>query len=247
VAWEHGKILLLVNTKSQPELKEAAVERLLERQAEGVIYATMYHRPVEPPSSLREVPTVLLDCYIEDRSLPSVVPDEVRGGREATQYLVEKGHRRIGFINNVDPIPATIGRLQGYKDALEAYQLPYDETLVCEGSSVAEGGYHCAQTLMKHPDPPTAIFCFNDRIAMGAYDALRKLDLRIPEDVAVMGFDNQELIAAHLYPPLSTMELPHYQMGQWAANYLIEQIGSETQFEPKQQVIECPLVERDST
>jgi LacI family transcriptional regulator len=246
VAWEHGKIILLVNTKSYPELKTAAVERLLERQAEGVIYATMYHRPVEPPESLREVPTVLLDCYVEDHSLPSVVPDEVNGGRLATQYFVDKGHRRIGFINHADAIPATFGRLKGYKQALSDAGIPFDETLVRVVEAEPEGGYDQAMTLMQTPDPPTAIFCFNDRTAMGAYDALRKLDLSIPEDVAVIGFDNQEIIAAHLYPPLTTMELPHYKMGEWAANKLISLIEENDNDPLVQHKIDCPLIERKS-
>ena len=246
VAWEHGKILLLVNIKNNPEMKNVAAEKLLERQAEGVIYATMYHRPVEPPKALREVPTVLLDCYVEDRSLPSVVPDEYSGGYNATQYLLDKGHRRIGFINHSDPIPATRGRLEGYQQALENYGIPLDENLICHVWAESMGGYDQAFSLMQSANPPTAIFCFNDRTAMGVYDALRKLGLSIPEDVAVIGFDNQEIIAAHLYPPLTTMELPHYRMGEWAANKLIALIAEDETDPFEQCTIDCPLIERKS-
>ena len=98
---------------------------------------------------------------------------------------------------------------------------------------------------MQASDPPTAIFCGNDQIAMGAYEALKELGLRIPEDVAVVGFDNQELIAAHLRPPLSTIALPHYEMGQWAVNYLIEQ-AERGEIIPVQHTIGCPYVERGS-
>ena len=97
---------------------------------------------------------------------------------------------------------------------------------------------------MQEPDPPTAIFCFNDRMAMGAYDALRKLGRSIPDDVAVVGFDNEELIAAHLYPPLTTVRLPHYEMGLWAVNFLEEHAGADAP--STQHVIECPLIERAS-
>ncbi len=247
VAWEHDKILVLVNTKTKPDMEKAAVEMLLERQVEGIIYATMYHRPVRLPETLREAPTVLLDCYSGDHSYPSVVPNEVRGGQTATEVLLKKGHRRIGLINNIDPIPATLGRLEGYRAALEAYGVPYDEALTSADVSIPDGGYRCAIQLMKLPQPPTAIFCFNDRMAMGAYDAIRKLDLKIPDDVAVMGFDNQEIIAAHLYPPLSTMELPHYQMGAWAINQLLKMIDSPEEVDPIQHTIECRLIERAST
>ena len=103
-AWAQNKMLLVINTGSNLDIERVAVEVMLERQVEGLIYATMYHRSVTLPAALRQVPTVLLDCYVEDRSLPSVVPDEVQGGRTATQALLQKGHRRIGFINNVDDL-----------------------------------------------------------------------------------------------------------------------------------------------
>ncbi len=243
-AWEAGKLLLLINTGRRPDLEQAAIEALLERQVEGLLYAAMYHRPVVPPPAVREVPTVLLDCYCEDRSLPSVVPDEAGTARAATELLLRRGHRRIGFMNHVESQPAVFERLAGYRQALAAAGLPYDEALVARAWCDSQGGYKCAMELMQQPDPPSALFCFNDPMAMGAYDALRKLGLAIPGDVAVLGIDNQEIIAAHLYPPLSTMRLPHYEMGRWAVRYLLDNSG--TDLAPVQHVISCPYIERQS-
>ena len=245
-AWKQGKLLILANTKNDPQLQAAALEMMMERQVEGIIYATYYHRPVTPPDLLWEVPSVLLDCFVPDRSLPSVVPDEVAAAHKATSVLLEKGHKRVGFLNNRDPIPATSARLQGYLAALAEHGIPFDQALVTSDSSDPDGGLRSAQTLMQLPDPPTALFCFCDRMAMGAYYALRQLNLSIPENVAVMGFDNQETIAAHLKPGLSTMELPHYEMGKWAFNYLLEQINHEGDTHPVQHTIECPYIERAS-
>ena len=247
-AWEDEMLLLLVNTGGNQAMKRVAVETLLQRQVEGIVYATMYHREVHPPEGVRQVPTVLLDCYVADASLPSVVPDEVEGGRRATELLLARGHHRIGFINNNDPVPATLDRLAGYQQALAASGLPFDESLVIAGDSLARGGHDCALELMQRPERPTALFCFNDRMAMGAYDALRKLGLSIPDDVAVVGFDNQEIIAAQLYPALTTMQLPHYQMGRWAIEELLRLIArSEPTVEPPvQHKMPCPLIERDS-
>jgi len=247
-AWEDEKLLLLINTGGNRTMKYLAAETLLQRQVEGVIYATMYHREVHPPESMRQVPTVLLDCFVTDASLPSIVPDEVGGGSRATSLLLERGHRRIGFINDSNPVPASVGRLEGYKQALAAHNVLFDESLIIAGESTARGGYDCAIQLMKLPDRPTALFCFNDRMAMGAYDALRNLGLSIPGDVAVVGFDNQEVIAANLYPALTTIELPHYQMGRWAVEELLRLLaqgepGNET---PVQYKIDCPLISRDS-
>jgi LacI family transcriptional regulator len=246
IAWENGKILILVNTKAKRDFENTAIDLLLGRQVEGIIYATMFHHPVNVPAALREIPTVLLDCFVEDRQMPSVVPDEYKGGYTATKYLLDHNHRRIGFINNIDDIPATMERLEGYKDALKSYGVPFAPTLVYKDQSIQEGGYRGALDLLRQDNRPTALFCFNDRMAMGAYDAIRKLNLRIPQDVAVVGFDNQELIAGHLYPPLTTMELPHYQMGSWAAQHLVELLSDTEHNNPMQHKIECRLVERES-
>jgi LacI family transcriptional regulator len=250
LAWENGYIILMINTGGDQEMKEAAINTMYDRKVDGIIYATMYHREVHPPEIKHEIPIVLLDCFVEDSSLPSVVPDEVAGGRTATGYLLEKGHRRIGLINPIKPIPAKHGRLEGYKTALSNFNIPYDEKLVCEViDGIPEGGYAGTMQLMKLKDPPTALFCFNDRMAMGAYDALRKLGKSIPNDIAVIGFDNQELIAADLYPGLTTMALPHYQMGQWAVNRLLEYIEEPDKWNVKdfiQGKLECPLIIRDS-
>jgi LacI family transcriptional regulator len=245
-AADAGKILLLANTGGEPEIEKTTVETMLEHRVNSIIYATMSHHVVKPPPPLYEISSVLLDCYSEDRSLPSVVPDEVKSALTAVKVLLQKGHRRIGFINCIEYVPASVGRLEGYRQALEVYDVVFDEELVCYGESNADSGFKCAMTLMQLSDPPTAIFCFNDQMAMGTYEALSERNLKIPEDVAVMGFDNLEIIAAFLRPKLSTMELPHYQMGQWAVNYLVEHAENKEEPAPIQHTIECPYIERFS-
>jgi LacI family transcriptional regulator len=246
-AWAHGMILMIVNTGKDAVLTELAIETLHERRVEGIIYAAMYHKVVQLPDTIREVPAVLLNCYCADRSLPSIVPDEVTGGREATEALLRKGHRRIGLINAGRVIPAAVGRLEGYKQALAAYEVPFDRSLVRSGNTMADSGYRYTLELMRLPDPPTALFCGTDRTAMGAYDALKELGLAIPGDVAVRGFDNEQLIAPYLRPPLSTSVLPHYEMGQWAVQHLIERGKATPADPPIQHLIHCPPVERAST
>lgn len=246
-AWEYGKVLIIVNTGRNEAIMASAIETMLERQVEGLIYAAMYHQLVDVRLPTHEVPVVLLDCVSSDPSLASVVPDEVGGGYTATDVLLRAGHRRIGFICLRPEDLASIGRLQGYRQALEAYGVPFDPRLVRHTGVSSRGGYDYAKELMDIPNPPTALFCGNDLTAMAAYDALKELGLRIPSDVAVVGFDNQEIIAAHLRPPLSTVALPHFEMGQWAVNYLIA--TAEKADEPRapvQHKMPCPYVERSS-
>jgi LacI family transcriptional regulator len=250
--WQHENLLLLVNIGSNAEMEQAAVEMLLDRQVEGIIYAAMFHRPASPPAIIREVPTVLLDCFMADRSLPSVVPDEVQGGFTATETLIQAGHRRIAFLNNSDDIPATHGRLAGYQQALAAYNLPFDPALIRKSAAKGMSNYEsyaATLSLLEEPEPPSAIFCFNDRMAMDTYYALRHLGLSIPADIAVIGFDNQEIIAASLRPGLTTVALPHYQMGQWAVEHLLTLINhpkSTPLPAPEQYTMPCPLIERSS-
>lgn len=247
-AWEYQKLLLLVNTGGNPDIENRAVELMLEHQVEGIIYATMYHHQVTVPELIHEVPVVLADCFSQDRSLPSVVPDEVNGGRMATEILLNKGHRRIAFINNAEVIPATEGRLEGYRQALEAAGLPFDDSLVCAVPSNTFGGRQGANILLQQPTMPTAIFCFSDFIAMGVYQSLKQAGYRIPDDVAIVGFDNYQEIAPKLVPALSTMELPHYKMGKWAIEHLLTLINNPEQETdaPVQHTLECAYIERDS-
>ena len=249
-AWERGKLLLMVNTGGNEEIKNAAARIMLEHQVESIIYATMYHRVATPPAMLRNVPCVLLDCFALDHSLPSVVPNEVQGGRTATETLIQKGHRRIGFINNIDPIPATFGRLSGYREALASHGLAFDESFTRRAQSDSNGGYDGATELMQLPDPPTAIFCFNDRMAMGAFRAAQELGLSVPHDLSVVGFDNQEIIAEALSPSLTTVALPYYEMGSAAVETLAEALavaGEETvRVKPARVAVANRLLYRES-
>ena len=245
-AWAGDTMLLVINTDGKHDIERAAMKMMAERRVEGLIYATMYHRTVAPAIDLAQVHIVLLDCFVADRSLPSVVPDEVQGARTAMDLLLKKGHRRIGFINEVGPLPAMFGRLEGYQQALASYGVPFDPELVRTGTVIAPEGYRCALELLTLPERPTALFCYNDSVAMGAYDAIRQLGLTIPGDVAVVGFDNLEVIATQLRPALTTMELPHYAMGQWAVQHLLEH-AQDSEVAPVQQTIPCRLIERAST
>ncbi|RYU12881.1 LacI family DNA-binding transcriptional regulator [Nocardioides iriomotensis] len=244
-AWRHGYVLLVANTDEEKDVEAQALRMLLEHQVAGILYSTYYHREVEVPADLRNAQVVLANCYAEGSSLPCVVPDEVQGGRSATDVLLDAGHTRIAFVNSVEDAPATRGRLEGYQAALAARDVPFDEGLVLTLGSHQESGWTAAEKLLAMTEPPTAVFCYNDRVAMGLYDALRERGLRVPADMAVVGFDNQEIIAGHVRPPLTTVALPHYEIGARAVQVLL---GLDTG-EPSgtlRHVIACPTVTRES-
>lgn len=244
-AWKDGKFILIAATEGKRELEEAAIEKLLEQRVEGIVYAVGSHREVSVPPAAYDVPTVLVHCFDADGRLPAVLPDEAGGGYRATRRLLDAGNRRIGLLNLVAGTAAAIGRHDGYARALADAGLAYDAELVTHADSTADGGYLAAAAMLDRPERPTAFFCGTDRMAMGAYDAIKERGLAIPGDVAVVGFDNQELIAAYLRPKLTTIALPFAQMGALG----VEMLGALAGGQPiptRTVTIDCPLVERSS-
>lgn len=245
-SWQDGNFLLIAATEGDPEMEQAAIEKLLEQRVEGLIYASGSHREVTLPAIAYDVPTVLVHCFDAQGRLPSIVPDEEGGGHSATQRLLEAGHRRIGLINLEPDTTAARGRLAGYRRALAEAGVVPDDDLVVPADSSADGGYVAACDLLDRTERPTALFCGTDRIAMGAYDAIKERGLSIPADVAVVGFDNQELIAAYLRPKLTTVALPFHQMGTRGVEVLGAAIAGGQPVITEQVTIGCPLVERSS-
>ena len=135
-------------------------------------------------------------------------------------------------------------RLEGYRRALATADIPFDPDLVVEGDWSASAGYAGATRLLGLSERPTAIFCQNDRTAIGCYEALKEAGLRIPEDISVVGYDDEE-IARHLHPRLTSSILPHRAMGQWAVQRLDEPFHGDDRRYPITK-LECPLVPRDS-
>lgn len=244
-ARQEDHLLLIAATLSDAEIERSTLASLLARPIDGLIYASIMTRRIEPPQLPRHVPTVLLNCYTDDRSFPAVVPGELAGGQSATQRLVRAGHRRIAHVTGEMWMEAAQDRLRGYRRALATADLPFDPDLVCEGNWEYGSGHDAARRLMGLPDPPTAIFFANDRMAVGGYALLRERGLRIPEDVSVIGYDDQA-VCQELTPALTTMVLPHREMGQWAVERLLHQAGRPHGGRHAIVKLDCPLVERDS-
>ncbi len=243
-----GWLLMLLTTGDDPEVERREIQALMQHRVDGVLYATMYHRRVVVPAALRALPVVLLDASSDDDGVPSVVPDEVGGGRAAVQEQLDHRHRDIGFLTNVDDIPATHGRLRGYREALAAAGVPYRDDLVVVEESDTPGGYRAARRLLGRPDRPTALFCFNDRMAMGAYRAAAECGAAVPHDLSIVGFDNQDVLADGLHPGLTTVALPHYEMGAWAVETIVDLLDTPVGEQPPapRTTMPCPLIRRAS-
>ena len=242
--WENGISVVTAATRGDAEIEQAVMRQVGGQSLIGLIYGAINTRCIESFDLPRHIPTVLLNCYLGDRSLPSVVPAEVVGGHTATDRLIAAGHKRVAFINGEAGMEASRDRLKGYRQALASADLKFDPALVLHGNWEPSSGYEHTRALMALKPRPTAIFCGNDLMALGSYEALKELNLRIPDDVAIVGYDDRE-IARYMRPPLTTVLLPHYEMGVVAAEYLIDEAARPIS-RPTQIKVEGRLVERQS-
>ncbi|MHA6645143.1 LacI family DNA-binding transcriptional regulator [Mesorhizobium sp. A623] len=245
-SWNAGNVVLVAQTMSDAVMEPRAIAALTAQGISALVYMTIFTREIVTPPHLADldIPVVLLNCYTADYAFPAVVPSEIAGGQSSTRHLIQHGHRRIATITGEPWMQAAQDRLKGYRRALATADIPYDGDLVVEGDWSASAGYAATQKLLALAEPPTAIFCQNDRMAIGCYEALKEAGLHIPQDMSVIGYDDEE-IARHLFPPLTTSVLPHMAMGQWAVEQFETPPASGNGRYPITK-LECSLVERES-
>jgi LacI family transcriptional regulator len=225
-AREHDHVLLIAETQGDESFEQQAIEAILDRQVDGVIYAAMATRQLAVPAALVTRPTVLLNAASVDRG-PCVLPDDEQAGHAVTRALIEAGHRdRIALIGRnrlkeSDPEVslAADARIRGIQRTLQAADARLCASVSCH-DWLPEHGYAAMQSLLRKSARPSAVICLNDRLAFGAYQALTEAGLGVPQDVSVVSFDD-EAIAAWLRPGLSTAALPHEQMGRRAVELLL--------------------------
>lgn len=241
-AWQSGYLLEVVMTGNDKEYEAAVLNKWLAYGVEGVIYSSILTRSASPPTELESMKSVLLNCYAEGSQYPGVVPSEVMGGFSATETLINRGYKNIACIAGEGWAEAAQDRLTGYRQALTTHGIPVRTELIRAGTFLPSSGYTETKAMLDLKIPLDAIFCANDLMAVGCYEALKEAGLRIPEDVAVMGYDDEE-IAQHLHPTLSSVLLPHREMGQWAVEYLLT---SHSDSSNRVYKLECPVMVRDS-
>jgi LacI family transcriptional regulator len=244
-AEEAGHVVLVLETGGEPAREAEAIAAALDRQVDGIIFATMRARELFIPDLPADTSVVMLNAT-NARFSTSVLPDEAEGGRMAVQLLVDAGHRSgIALIGQNEEVErdifrsATVARrVAGIRDAMAEHGL---EFIVEESIWLwePEDGYRTTKALLERRSDVRALLCMNDRIAFGAYQALGEVGLSIPGDVSVVSFDNDEL-AAYLRPGLTTIGLPHEEMGRRAVELLLS--GAEGGVT----LIPMPVVHRNS-
>lgn len=248
-AWDAGFVMLLVDTDGNADAEELAISALQQRDVETLIIATEYHQVVQVPKLRADLPIVILDGVpASEHDADAVVPDEALGAYTATTHLISHGHRRIALCN-LPESRYVAGKLRrrGYETALEAEGIQVDPSLIFEAPDPEPAsGRVAAQKLFELDTPPTAVFCSSDRLAVGIYQYAATHGISIPEDLSIVGFDNQRVAADVLVPGLTTIQLPHREMGTWAIKRAVARARGEECGPGQTVLIPCPLVERES-
>lgn len=235
---------VLFNTGDRiPDTEEAAIESLLEFRVDGLILASPRVDDEVIVEAGHAVPVVVLNRHTTDDVSDSVANDNIAGAGLAVEHCVSFGHSRIGFISGGAGAGA-INRREGYLRAMRDFGLE-DSVVIAEGRHTEEGGYAGALELLKLKPTPTAIFASNDLCAIGAMNALEEAGLIIPEDVSLVGYDNN-LLAALRHISLTTIEQPGGDMGRSAVDRLAERITGERS-DPTHDVVAPSLIIRSTT
>jgi len=225
-ALTRGYNVVLCNTDGSPERQRSHLASLTAGRVDGVILASTFLRdPSVRWLRQQRIPHVLVNRFSDDGLDPFVGSDDEMGARVATQHLFGLGHRRIAHLAGQATVSTGVLRRRGYLSALGDAGIKVDPDLIVESGYVEDGGARAAEGLLAMRDRPTAIFAVNDMAAAGAYGAARRLGLRIPEDLALVGYNNIPL-AGRLIPGLTTVHVPVHEFGIVAARLLLDQIDT---------------------
>ncbi|QNP75516.1 LacI family DNA-binding transcriptional regulator [Streptomyces roseirectus] len=224
-AREH--VLFVAETEGDPQTETRLVEGMLDRQVDGFVYAAMYTREVRLPPALHDAKVVLLNCWARDTRAPSVLPDEVNAGRDAARLLLDAG--QLGGVHVVggrhvtratpEGVWAGVERMRGIEEVFAGAGVRVAGVAECDWQP--EDGHREVLRLLDAGAVPRALVCLNDRLALGAYQALQDKGLRVGDDVAVVSFDDSDL-AGWLRPGLTSVGLPHYRLGRTAVELLLD-------------------------
>lgn len=231
VANSHNYQIFLTNTSDSFEKEKAVIEALRAKRVDGILISTsltnndysFYKRLVESG-----LPMVFFDRCISDVGISCIGVNDKSASRQITEHLINKGYKQIGYLSGPKQLSIGKDRFEGFMEAMLLHNLPVDENLIIENGFNEKGGYHAMNKLLELPvsQRPRAVVAVNDPVAFGAMDAIREAGLRIPEDIAIVGFTN-DIRASLVNPPLTTVHQPAFEVGKKAASKIIKTIEYE--------------------
>lgn len=246
IAYKNKHAVLISNTDEDPEKEEFYINSMLSEKVSGVIIAptagnTAYLKKLVSQG----YPIVSVDRKQPNLNIDTVTINNQLGAYDAVRHLIRLGHERIGIINGIKSLSTTEERFQGYKEALREEGLPLDKDLIIYEDYKEQGGYRGMKALLNIDRPPTAIFSTNNLMTLGCIEAIYEKNLKIPDDVAVVGFDDMPWSGA-LNPSLTAVKQPGYELGTTAAELLIKRLNDSTERNTMNIVLNPELIIRKS-
>lgn len=247
VAQRSGYQVLVGDCDHDETRTRAYFDLLPTNQADGIILLTseVPLSLVQPGGKSPDYPVVIACEYFEDISLPTIFIDNRAAAAHAIEYLVSLGHRDIATISGPALNPICKDRIRGYREEMSRSELAVQEHWVAEGDFTFRSGYQQARLLLDTPGPrPSAIFCHSDEMAIGALKAARELDISVPDELSIIGFDDIDF-SEYCEPELTTISQPRNEIGQTAMHLMLDILGNKRV--PLQQTLSTQLIVRGST
>lgn len=221
---EEGYCILITTGNTEEEQLESLNAVANGGRVDGIIlmYSKVDDIILEAVKKMN-IPFVMIGRPPEGENCDYVDNNNVEVAYQATEYLILNGHKRIGLINGSPNLVVSIDRFEGYKRALEKYNIPLDYSIITSSEFVQEGGYKGMKQILKNPNKPTAIITTDDLMAFGALRAAKDLGVKVPHDISIMSFNNIPL-AEFATPPLTSVDINAYELGYQAANIVMDKI-----------------------
>ncbi len=243
---QQHRLRLLIDTVAEQTEKDAYMNLARSKQIDGMIFFNPRLDDAEFQALVEDAMPSVVVGHVPNVDISCVDVDNAVGAYKGVKHLLELGHRRIGFIANApDSFASAVERLQGYQEALKEYDIELDGNLIGYAKFSSQSGYDAMNHLLKTCKDATAFFIASDEVAFGAMAALRDADLSIPDDVSVVGFDDVPT-AAYFNPPLTTIHIPPFEMGQNAGTLLIDLLAGRT-VPGSEVILDTTLIKRNST
>ncbi len=242
-----GYSVMLCNTDENPEKEHTYLRMLRRKRVDAILMApTGVRQPLLDQLMGLGFPLVCIDRTTPGTTCDSVLVDNVGGAFQAVSHLIELGHRRVGVITGLSGVGTTNERLEGYMQAMADRGISISQELVRVGNSRLDGGFREMLALLDLPVPPTAVFTTNNLTTLGALGALNSRQVAVPDDMAIVGFDDFEW-AAVLRPRVTAVAQPTYEIGETATRMLIDRIEGRGGPEPRRVVLPTRLIVRESS
>lgn len=241
-----GYMLILCNSQQSLEKEIQLMQKLSHRSVDGIILATPNQLPEEysvQSDFFRKMPIIIIDRGINRRESGRLIVKEYEGAYRAVKHLIDNGHQNIGMLKESTGYYQLEERYNGYRLALKDADIPFKRNWVVSGDLTIEGGYKATKELLRSRDI-TAIFCGNDAMAIGCYQAISEQGKKVPEDISVIGFDGLEL-SEYITPSLTTVEQPTFDIGFTAAKFLVDAIEFPERRIPNK-IFDTKLIIRES-